>query len=93
MMQRVSLDVSEKVKIDITAGGIAAITRAFVKCGYVNSRFEANVMRYVIRYFNSKKTDEMAFHTFRRNYEDPAPAYISDAIKMLEDMIDHLNKL
>jgi hypothetical protein len=93
MMQRESLDVSERIRIDATAGGIAVLTRALVKCGYVTSRHEADVMRYVIRHFTSKKTDKMAFPTFKTNYKQPQPADIDDAIRMLHVMIAHLKKL
>jgi hypothetical protein len=88
------LTAGEKVKLDISAGGMAALTRALVKTmSNVSNKSQEEIILYVVANFNSRKTDDLAITTFKKNYQGPKPDAINDAIGFLTRMISHLRNL
>jgi|GEM_PF-1179162 len=84
----------EKIKLNISAGGMAVLTKALVKSAlYISSKSQKEIILYIISNFNSKKTGDLAITTFKKNYRNPEPAAINDAIGFLTRMIDYLKNL
>jgi len=84
----------EKLKLDISAEGMAVLTKAFVKSTpHISRKAQKEIIPYVITHFSSKKTDNMAITTFKKNYQGPKPDAIKDAIGFLTRMISYLRNL
>ncbi|GAA3940998.1 hypothetical protein GO495_09465 [Chitinophaga oryziterrae] len=84
----------EKIKLDVTSGAMAAITKAFVKSTpNISNKSQEEILPYIVAHFNSKKTDDIAITTFKKNYYSPAPADIGEAIIFLTKMIRYLRNL
>jgi len=84
----------EKIKLDISAAGIAVLTKVLVKTTpHIPPESQEEIIPFVIEYFSSKLKDNMAVKTFKKNYRNPEPAAIRDAIGFLTRMIDHLKNL
>ncbi|SEV91216.1 hypothetical protein SAMN05428988_0377 [Chitinophaga sp. YR573] len=84
----------EKIKLDVTAGGIAVLTKALMKAALnITPKVQDEIVSYIVTHFNSRRTDDLAITTFKKNYRNPEPAAIEDAIGFLTRMIDHLRNL
>ncbi|GAA3919813.1 hypothetical protein GO495_00050 [Chitinophaga oryziterrae] len=84
----------EKIKLDISAGGMAALTKALVKTtSHIPSKSQEELVPYIVANFSSKKTDDLAITTFKKNYQGPKPDAIKDAIGFLTRMISYLRNL
>jgi hypothetical protein len=81
----------EKIKLDVTAGGMAVLTRALIKSSLnISPKVQDEILSYIVVHFNSKRTDELAITTFKKNYRNPEPAAIEDARRFLTRMIGFL---
>ncbi|MVT41221.1 hypothetical protein GO495_11560 [Chitinophaga oryziterrae] len=84
----------EKMKLDISAAGMAVLTKAFVKSTpHISRKAQEELIPFVVENFTSKQTDDLAITTFKKNYRHPERAAIDDAIGFLTRMISHLRKL
>lgn len=84
----------EKMKLDISAGGIAVLTKAFAKSTpHISRKAQEELIPYVVANFSSKQMDDLAITTFKKNYRHPERAAIDDAIGFLTRMITHLRSL
>jgi len=83
-----------KIKLDVTSGALAVITKALVNSTpNTSNKFQEEIIPYVIAHFNSKKTDDLAITTFKKNYRSPERADIDESIRFLTKMIRYLRSL
>jgi hypothetical protein len=82
----------EMFKLPISVAMMAALTKGVIKATNVPDGMAAAVIRFIIRHFSSINTNQIAYSSFRKQYDKPEANARHEIILILESVIRYLKK-